>query len=210
MKHTKPLISSLYLAFIFTGFAAANVSAADITELTSACEDCHGSEGVSKEPEIPTIGGLSAVYIEDSFTAYADKSRPCAEVKHISGPHKGETSDMCKSAEKLSSEEIKQLAEHYAAKPFVRASQTFDQELATKGKNVHALHCKKCHEDAGSSPDDDGGILAGQWMPYLENQFEAYASGKRDMPKKMKPKMDKITAEDTRALVHFYGSFQGP
>jgi sulfide dehydrogenase cytochrome subunit len=92
--------------------------------------------------------------------------------------------------------------------PFVRAKQTFDADLASKGKGIHALECKKCHEDGGSSPDDDAGILAGQWMPYLEDQFEEYASGKRPMPKKMQPKMEKLSAEDTKALIHYYGSFQ--
>jgi len=115
---------------------------------------------------------------------------------------------MCKVGEKLSKQEIKQVADHFAGKPFVRAGQVFDAGLAEKGKGIHSLQCRKCHEDGGSSPDDDAGILAGQWMHYLEEQFGDYAAGKRDMPKKMKPKMDKLSGEDIKALIHYYGSFQ--
>jgi len=207
MRRATTRILTLWLGITLLAIGA-NASAGSTTDLVSACEDCHGKDGASKEPEIPIIGGNSAQYIIDSFTAYRDKARPCEEVKHVAGPHKGEPGDMCKAVEKLSEEDIKQLAEHYAAKPFVRAGQTFDAGLAKDGENVHKLHCKKCHEDGGSSPADDAGILAGQWMHYLEEQFEAYAAGKREMPKKMRPKMDKLSAEDTRALVHYYGSFQ--
>jgi sulfide dehydrogenase cytochrome subunit len=115
---------------------------------------------------------------------------------------------MCKVAADLSEEDAELVADHYAGKPFVRAKQTFDAELAKKGKSIHALNCKKCHEDGGSSPDDDAGILAGQWMPYMEDQFKEYASGERPMPEKMQPKMDKLSEEDTKALIHYYGSFQ--
>lgn len=209
MKHTVSIVTSSCLAMLLTGLVAFNASAAGISDLVSSCENCHGKDGASKEAEIPIIGGLSAVYIVDSFTAYLDKSRPCEEVKYLAGPHKDEKSDMCKSGKDLSEEEINQVAEHFAAKPFIRANQSFDPELAAKGRNIHGLHCKKCHEDGGSSPDDDAGILAGQWMHYVEEQFEAYAASKRDQPKKMKVKMDKLSDEDTMPLIHYYGSFQG-
>lgn len=198
----------LCLGSMFFGPAILNASAADIASLTSSCEDCHGKDGVSQEPKIPTIGGYSAVYITDSLVAYADKTRPCEDIKYPTGTYKGDTTNMCKVAENLSKEETGLVAEHYASKPFVRAKQSFDAELAKVGKGIHALNCKKCHEDGGSSKDDDAGILAGQWMPYLEDQFEEYTSGKRPMAEKMKPKMEKLSKDDIKALINYYGSFQ--
>jgi len=209
MKNTTSLVTSLCAGILMMVLAAATASAGTITELVSDCEHCHDKDGASKEAGIPIIGGFSAQYIINSFQAYQDEARPCKEVKYISGPDKGETSDMCKAVKNLTEGEISQLADHFASRPFVRASQPFDAALAEKGRNVHALQCNKCHEDSGSSPDDDAGILAGQWMQYMEEQYADYAAGKRDMPKKMKVKMDKLSEEDTRALVHYYGSFQG-
>ena len=208
MKRVAIRARVLCVLFGLTGFAPAVLSAADFDDLVTSCESCHGKDGASKDEEIATIGGLSATYITDSFTAYRDKTRPCEEVKYLSGPHKGEAGDMCKVTEKLSPQEIKKLAEHFAAKPFVRASQGFDPTLAKVGKGVHKLNCVKCHEDGGSSPADDAGILAGQWLDYLRDQFEAFESGKREMPKKMKKKMDKMSKEDINALLQYYASFQ--
>jgi sulfide dehydrogenase cytochrome subunit len=209
MKHAMFIIPALCFAFILPDVIPTTASAAEITELVSNCEDCHGKAGVSTDHDIPTIGGLSAQYIMDSFAAYKDKSRPCEEEKYLTGPHKGEKSDMCKVTEKLSAGDSKQLADHFAARPFVRASQPFDAALAKKGEGLHALQCNKCHENAGSSADDDAGILAGQWMLYMQEQFDVYASGKRVMPEKMKPKMEKLSRDDIKALIHYYGSFQG-
>jgi len=202
------ILTSLCLGALFSGAPTLDAGAADIAKLSAHCDDCHGKDGASTESKIPIIGGYSATYISDSLAAYADKSRPCEEIKYPAGEHKGETTTMCEVAKNLSEEETSQIAEHYESKPFVRAKQSFDAELANVGKGIHALHCKKCHEDGGSSPDDDAGILAGQWMPYLEEQFEEYAEGKRPMPKKMKPKMDKLSPDDVKALVQYYGSFQ--
>lgn len=206
---TKTNVQSLLAIILLTiCYPATLVQAADLGKLTTTCEECHGKDGVSNEPKIPTIAGMSATYITDSIAAYLDESRPCDDVKIPAGERKGETSNMCKSVEKLSEEETDQLAEHYAGKSFVRAKQKFDAGLAETGKGIHDLNCKKCHEDGGSSPDDDAGFLAGQWMPYLEDQFEEYSEGKRVQPKKMKPKIEKLSKDDIKALLHYYASFQ--
>jgi len=182
--------------------------AADAASLAESCANCHGKDGASTEPEVPIIGGYSAVYITDTMTAYRNKERPCPEAKYLEGPHKGEASDMCKIAEEISEADLATVAEYFAAKPFVRAKQEFDPAKAAKGKQLQDKLCKKCHEDGGSSPDDDAGILAGQWMPYIERQFKEYSSGERPMPEKMEKKYKKLDAGDIENLVHYFGGFQ--
>ncbi|MFZ0469609.1 MAG: c-type cytochrome [Thiogranum sp.] len=208
MKTNTRILLFPFLGTLLAGGFLMDAAAADIATLIAPCEDCHGKDGASEEPKIPTIGGYSAIYITDSLAVYRDKTRPCEDVKYPAGKHKGETTNMCEVAKNLSDEESGLVAEHYAGKPFVRAKQSFDAELAKVGKGIHALECKKCHEDGGSSSDDDAGILAGQWMPYLEDQFEEYTTGKRPMTKKMKPKIEKLSADDIKALIQYYGSFQ--
>jgi len=206
---TKTNVQSLLAIILLTiCYPAILVQAADLDKLAANCEQCHGKDGVSTEPKIPTIAGMSSTYITDSIAAYLDKSRPCDDIKIPSGEHKGDTSNMCKSVEKLSEEETDMLAQHYAGKAFVRAKQKFDADLAATGKSIHEVNCKKCHEDGGSSPDDDAGYLAGQWMPYLEDQFEEYGKGERVQPKKMQPKLEKLSKDDIKALLHYYASFQ--
>jgi sulfide dehydrogenase cytochrome subunit len=142
----------------------------------------------------------------DSMAIYKDKDRPCVEAEYPDGPEKGSKTDMCQVASELSDEQIEALAGHYSAREFVRAKQEFDADKAAAGKKIHDTNCEKCHEDGGASAEDDAGILAGQWAPYLEQTFQHYDAGERAMPKKMKPKFEKLDAADKEALLHYYKS----
>ena len=200
---------TLLMSLAVIGFAfAGSAWAADVNTLVEDCAGCHGKDGASTESDVPIIGGYSAKYLSDSIANYQNKARPCPKVKYRSGPHKGQETDMCAVAAKLSADDVKGLAGYLAAKPFVRAKQTADAAKAARGKQIQESQCEKCHDKGGSSPDDDAGILAGQWMPYIQHSFEEFSSGQRPLPKKMKPKFEKLTKEDIDALVNYFGSFK--
>jgi len=186
----------------------ASLNAAELATVLADCETCHGKDGVSSAPMVPTIAGYSAYYLTESLQIYQEKARPCPEIEYPAGAKKGQKTTMCAAVANLSKGSLESLGGHYAEKPFVRPKQIFDPVLASTGKALHELHCTKCHEDGGSSPDDDAGILAGQWMPFLEAQLNEYASGIRPMDEKMKIKIDALKPEELKALVHYYGSFQ--
>lgn len=179
-------------------------SIADVGKLAEACGACHGKEGVSSEAEVPTIAGFSAQYIIDNMAAYKNKDRTCVEVKYPAGPKKGQATDMCRIAKEVSDADTAAIAKHYAGKPFVRAKQPFDAAKAARGKMLHEKGCEKCHSEGGTLSDDDAGILAGQQQKYLEHTFKEFLADKRVMPKKMKPKIEKLSPADVDALVHFY------
>jgi sulfide dehydrogenase cytochrome subunit len=193
---------------VLAAFAPAAARAADVAELVASCADCHGPDGASTAPDVPIIGGFSEPYTTDSMIAYQEEERPCPEAEYETGAKKGQKTTMCAIAKDLSDKEIEELASYYAGKPFVRAQQAFDAALAEKGKEIHESSCDRCHAEGGSLASDDSGILAGQWMPYLEQAFKEFASGERPMVKKMKPKFEKLEAADIEALVHYYGSFK--
>jgi sulfide dehydrogenase cytochrome subunit len=116
---------------------------------------------------------------------------------------------MCVVARELSEEEIPEIAEFYSGKEFVAAVQEFDAAKAATGASIHKRDCRKCHSDGGSYADDDAGILAGQWMPYLEQVFADYAANERGMMEdKMREKLDALDEQSVAALVHYYGSLQ--
>lgn len=181
---------------------------ADISALVTDCDSCHGKNGVSTHSDIPTVAGYSAYYMEESLNIYKEKGRPCPEVAYPGGANKDKKTTMCDAVKALTGAQITEISEHYADLPFVAAKQEFDAALAKKGEALHELHCVKCHEDGGSSPDDDAGILAGQWMPFLMHQMAEYKAGKRPMDEKMKPKIDALSDEEIKALVNYYGSMQ--
>jgi len=199
---------SIVRGFALLSLMVSATAWADVGPVLETCAACHGKDGASTETDVPIIGGYSAKYLVDSLANYKNKARPCPEVKYRTGAQKGQSTDMCAIAGKLSDADATALADYLSKKPFVRAKQTVDAAKAERGKQLHDAQCMKCHEDGGSSPDDDAGILAGQWMPYVRHTFEEYSSGKRPIPKKMKPKFDALTKDDVDALVNYFGSFK--
>jgi sulfide dehydrogenase cytochrome subunit len=178
------------------------------TIMDQQCAACHGRNGASTESNIPIIGGYSAKYVSESLRSFKKKLRTCAEVTIPAGPKKGQKSDMCKVVANLSEAEMDALAKHLAAQKFVRAKQPFDAAKAQKGAAVYKLRCEKCHENNGASPDEDNGILAGQWMPYMRDQLVGFRTGKRPIDDKMKQRLDRVNKEEEEQLLHFFASQQ--
>jgi sulfide dehydrogenase cytochrome subunit len=208
MKRSNSRTLLVICAALFCAQGASTAWAADATKAIDTCASCHNKDGVSTDKDIPTIAGYSAAYISDTLAGYAKKDRPCPETKFRSGADKGKASDMCKVAGALGDDEIEQVAKYFSGKKFVRANQVADAALAKKGQAIHERNCEKCHSDNGTSPDDDSGILAGQWMPYLKQTLADFKAGKRPIGKKMKPKVDALQPADVDALVNYYGSFK--
>lgn len=182
--------------------------AAGANELIRDCESCHGTFGVSKESDMPSIAGMSYVYLNEAMFTYQDAKRPCPETHYRDGRSKNEKTDMCKIASALSDSEIESIAMHYSKQVFVSAKQPFEAGKVAKGEKIHDLLCEKCHADGGKDAADDAGILAGQWMPYLEATMADYRSGARPMIDKMAVKVEKLRDEDIEALLHYYASQQ--
>ena len=179
-----------------------SASAAD----AASCANCHGTDGASTDPKVPSIGGMSAEYLTSALKSYKAKERPCPEAAYTAGDKKGQKTDMCAVVKDLSDADITALATTFGGKKFVKAKQTTDPALVAKGKDIHDKQCDKCHTEGGSVAGDDAGILAGQWKDYLAAELKDFKDGKRPMPKKMQPKMDTVPAADLDALANYYAS----
>lgn len=116
---------------------------------------------------------------------------------------------MCAVSKELGEDVISELAEFYGSKEFVAATQEFDADKAAAGAKIHKRDCEKCHADGGSYADDDAGILAGRWMPYLKQAIANLASGEREMlEEKMRKKIEAQDTESISVLLHYYASQQ--
>ncbi len=183
-------------------------SAAALDDLINECNDCHGNDGVSQWSDVPTIAGVSPFVLSDALLIYQEKGRPCEKSKFRQGDTDRPETDMCAVVADLSEDDIEALAEHYAELEFVAAKQPFDAALASQGKVIHDRDCENCHADSGRDPEEDAGVLAGQWSDYLREQFEHYGDGTREQPEKMETKVKALSAEDIEALINFYASLQ--
>lgn len=182
------LACSLALA----GAASAGPSGA---MLANTCAGCHGTNGNSVGPASPTIAGMDKEVFTDAMKAYKDGSRAATIMDRI--------------ARGYTDEQFTAMAEFFAAQKFAAADQPADAALAKKGAALHKKFCEKCHEDGGKSAAD-GGILAGQWLTYMEYSMEDFMNGSRHMPKKMKTEVNKMNkaagADGAVQLLHFYAS----
>ncbi len=177
---------------ILTLSAQADTPSAEALAYT--CVGCHGANGVSNGPATPSIAGISVDFFTENMQGYASGDIPSTIMGRI--------------AKGYSEEEIELLANYFSQQPFAPATQKSDPALAAKGAKLHDKYCEKCHAEGGSSAEDDAGILAGQWQPYLKWTLSDYNSGDREMYKKMAKKMNTMLKkkgdESITQLLHYY------
>lgn len=182
---------------LFGGTVAAEMPSANM--LANTCFGCHGTAGVSSGPATPSLAGISEEYFIEVMEAYKSGDRHATIMDRI--------------AKGYSEAEIKAMAKYFSEKKFVKAKgQPFDKKMAKKGAKLHDKYCEKCHAEGGTSAEDDSGILAGQWVPYLKYTLADMMAGKSQMPKKMKKKMTKLHEKKgdagIEALLNYYASQQ--
>jgi sulfide dehydrogenase cytochrome subunit len=184
--------------------------AAELKGLVENCAKCHGENGVSTNPDIPTIAGFSPQYASHALKAYKDKSRPCPEAKVGPEVKVAPKTTMCAVVQDMSEADMADVAKFYAAKKFVRAKQKIQlsAELKAKAKALHTENCQQCHVDDGSVADDNAGFLAGQWQNYLAQTFADLTADKRSQPKAMKKAWRSLDKESQDILIKYYASFE--
>ncbi len=196
MKFNKKVLTAIVLGGLaISGNSWAGTASAQA--LANTCAGCHGTDGNSVGPATPTLAGISAEYFKEAMEDYQNADGRAATI-------------MKRIAKGYSEEEIALMADYFASQKMQRRDQQFDKKMAKAGAKLHKKYCEKCHEDGGRSSEDDAGILAGQWMQYLQFTMDDFVSGKREMTKKMKKKVKKMEKdkgpEAVTQLIHFYGS----
>jgi sulfide dehydrogenase cytochrome subunit len=171
--------------------------------LSDTCAGCHGVDGSSAGPAMPTIAGQPAEYTKSALLGFKSGERSATIMDRIA---KGYTD-----------EQINTIAEFYAKKtwknavsnPNSKMATPVDAALAAKGAKT-AAKCGKCHEDNGRSTAEDTPRLAGQWVDYLKIKLTDYKNTelKNPQPKKMAKQIEKLSDADLDAIAHFYASQQ--
>ena len=178
--------------------AASQAETPSAEMLAYTCVGCHGTNGVSAGPATPSIAGISEEYFVENMQGYASGDIPSTIMGRI--------------AKGYSEEEIQALAGFFSGQTFVAAKQDSDSALAEKGAKLHDKYCEKCHAEGGTSAEDDSGILAGQWTPYLAWTLADYHSGDREATKKMAKQLKKMKKkagdEGTTQLLNYYAGQQ--
>ena len=168
------------------------MAAPSASMLADTCAGCHGTDGSSMGPAIPNIAGMSAEYFNTVMQEYAEDERYSTIMGRI--------------ARGYTKEEIAAMADHFAGLKYMSTNQKLDAAKVAAGGDLYKKNCGKCHDEMGALADDDSGILASQWLPYLQYSMEDFQADKRSMPKKMKKKVEKLSAAEIEALLQFFAS----
>lgn len=196
---------TLLISFAF--FLSTTAFAADLETLKADCGSCHGPDGVSTYPDVPTIAGQTTAFLEKTLRGFQFWDRPCVKNEYRTGPKAGTTTDMCEIASGLSAEDAKAISAWYAEQTFVPVKQEFDPALAEAGQAIHADDCEKCHAEGGSLAGK-GPRLAGQWTEYLRTAMNYVPTGERLCPSLMERTVAELSREDMDRLLNFYASQQ--
>ncbi len=186
-------MKAVYWLVACLALASAPSLAGPTEALAASCNACHGLNGVSVGPTMPSIGGLPEAYLKNMMLQWKSGERYSATMgRHFKG---------------YSDEELAKLATHFSKLPWTPVVQKADAKVVKQGKEV-TDRCETCHGATGSEPDDtDTPKMHGQWAQYLELELLKYRTDAVKMPhKKMRNNAKKLDEADVAAAAAYYGA----
>lgn len=157
------------------------------------CATCHGADGRSLDPRIPSLAGQQTAYLSIQLVQYRDQRRKDPAMSPV--------------AEKLSDAEIRELAAYYAALPPFASRRDGDPARVAAGKKVSdAQHCGSCH-----LPDLSGQKhiprLVGQQHEYVLKEMRAFKDQTRaDLDGSMTMAAQPLSPRDVEDVAEYISS----
>ena len=154
------------------------------------CVNCHGEDGNSHIPEVPSMAGQSPAYLIEQMRKFGSGERRDQFMQGL--------------IKVLKDEERAQIALYYASeKP---RAEKVNPALASRGKTPYEQLCANCH-GAQARGNDTIPRLAGQKITYQDLSLSRYRnrSGERNDPL-MAAATEKLGKGDISALAHYLAS----
>jgi cytochrome c553 len=182
-------------AIMLTAFFSVVVFSQEKTQL---CAACHGPDGNSPDPKIPSIAGQPKLFIETQLVLIREELRKSEQMLPI--------------VRGMKDPEIIKLADHFSKLPS-KGMETgaADPALLQRGsQKAKELRCGICHTaDFGGQKQVPR--LAAQREAYLEAEMRAYRDGKRSGGDTiMAATLYGVSDADIRALAHFLARSKAP
>ena len=136
---------------------AGNVKAGE--PLSANCGSCHGANGVSRDPRIPTLASQDSQYLVGAIKAYQENAR--------------KQEDMHNFLSNISAEGIVNIAAYYSVQ------QAQPAEARTMSMKELSEKCDHCHAPGMENPMMIFPKIRGQNKGYLVKALQAYRDNKR-------------------------------
>jgi cytochrome c553 len=167
------------------------ISSAAAQDRLQLCAACHGPDGNSLNPQLPSIAGQPKLFLENQLILFREELR--------------RSDQMLPVVKGMKDPEIIKLAEHFSKQPAkVMDTGPADAKLMKTGaERARALRCNVCHL-ADFSGQNQIPRLAGQREAYLEAEMRAYRDGKRTGGDTiMAAALYGVSDADIKALAHY-------
>lgn len=162
----------------------------DGEKIAASCNGCHGENGNSRKPGVPSLTGQHVKYLVTATTDYHNGWR-----KH---------SVMEKMTHVLSDTDIEKVSYYYATREPVKADMPAIGDVA-QGEQLSPA-CTMCHGERGVSQDPAmTPRLAGQDALYLVEATRAYAKGGRKNDS-MQSAAEGLSAADLNNLAAYFAA----
>ncbi|MCU7917666.1 MAG: c-type cytochrome [Candidatus Thiodiazotropha sp. (ex Dulcina madagascariensis)] len=159
------------------------------------CFPCHGPQGRSGSPAIPSLAGLPRDYLEAVMRAYRYGGRFGTVMGRL--------------LQAYDDKAIGVMARYFSRQPYPLQKQTTDWRLADRGRMLHRRYCRDCHGDLARPAEKGVPPLHGRWMDYLRWTLRDYLvginQGDEEMAEQLRNLLRRQGPEGLEALVHYYG-----
>ena len=168
----------------------AHAADADVAQKAQTCVACHGPNGQSSDPTIPSLAGQTSRYLYDELRDFQAGRRNSATMTAI--------------ATTLSTEDMQALADEFSAKRPMSSSYATDSAKVAQGQSIAAnALCTMCHE-AGLAGQNEVPRVAGQQYAYIVKQLTDFKARTRTNDAgNMTSVANTLSAKDIDDLAHY-------
>ncbi len=164
---------------------------------SQVCAGCHGIDGNSVIPTIPSLAGQPRQFITQALFMFRE------------GQRKNE--QMAPFVDKLSNADLNDLAQYYAAQKLTPPSRKPDGDTVARGRAVtEKNNCVACHTPTLVGQQHIP-RLAGQHKPYLLEQLKAFkASTRADLDGTMTSAAQGLAVDELEMVAEYLSTLVVP
>lgn len=188
------------VAVFFAAALAVPAAVAGVEEgrqKAQACVACHGPDGNSQVPAIPSIAGQPRQFIEMSLIMFREGRRINEAMKPL--------------VDKLSNADVRDLAQYFAAQKMTAPATTADPGVAARGRAItEKNNCVQCHS-ATLTGQQHIPRIAGQHKDYLLEQLKGFKAGTRaDFDGTMTSAAQALAADELLLVADYLATLKAP
>ena len=189
----RPLVLVFGLAAAVASIDTACAQSVSLAERLRLCAPCHGDDGNSRMPNIPSLAGQPEFFIINQLFLMREGVRKVEAMTAL--------------VKDLKDDDLLALAKHFAALPAKASGEPIDPALAQRGAELAtARRCGSCHQPALTGADQIPRI-AKQRVDYLIAVLKELRDGRRPgADTLMSAAVAGLSDADLAALAHFAAS----